>query len=99
MTRKTRRVFDKEFKVEAVRLATGGDRTIAEVSKNLGIAETLLSKWVRAARDEGADAFRGQGKRTEHEDEVWRLKRKNRELEQELEFLKKVSRYFAKAPK
>ncbi len=42
---------------------------------------------------------RGHGKRTAVEEEIWRLKQRNRALEQELEFLKKVSRYFAKDPK
>ena len=99
MGKKNRRVFDKEFKTEAVRLATVGDRTVSEVAENLNIHVSLLSKWMRASREEGADAFRGQGKRTAVEEEMWRLKLKNKQLEQELEFLKKVSRYFAKNPK
>lgn len=99
MGKKHRRVFDKEFKTEAVRLATAGDRTASEVADSLNIQVSLLSKWIAASRDEGADAFRGHGKRTALEEEVWRLKLKNKQLEQELEFLKKVSRYFAKDPK
>lgn len=31
-------MFDKEFKTEAVRLATVGDRTISEVVENLNIS-------------------------------------------------------------
>jgi hypothetical protein len=33
------------------------------------------------------------------EDEIWRLKQRNKALEEELAFLKKVSRSFAKDPK
>ena len=99
MGKKTRRQFTKEFKTEAIRLATSGTRTATEVAENLEIRSSLLSKWIKASKTEGADAFRGQGKRSAAEEEVWQLKLRNRQLEQELEFLKKVSRYFAKDPK
>ena len=71
----------------------------AEVAKSLGIQDSLLSKWITSSRTEGADAFRGHGKRTAVEEENWQLRLKVKSLEQELEFLKKVSRYFAKDPK
>ena len=70
-----------------------GERTISEVVNSLDIDASLLSKWIRASSDEGADAFRGQGKRSGVEEEIWQLKVKNKQLEQEPEFLKKVSRY------
>jgi len=94
-----KRTFTKEFKQEAVRLVESGERTGSEVAQSLGIHQSLLSKWMSASRAEGEEAFRGSGKRTGIEDELWRLKLKNKQLEQELEFLKKVSRYFAKDPK
>jgi len=97
--KKERRTFTKEFKSEAVRLATSGSRQMTEVADSLGIGASLLSKWMRASKSEGAEAFRGQGKRTAVEEELWRLKQENRALSQELEFLKKVSRYFVKDPK
>lgn len=76
-----------------------GERTAAEVATSLRVDQSLLWKWVAASREEGADAFRGHGKRTALEEENWRLKLKNKQLEQELEFPKKVSRYFAKDPR
>jgi len=33
MGKKTRRVFDKEFKIEAVRLGSVGDRTVSEIAE------------------------------------------------------------------
>lgn len=96
---RTRRVFDKEFKAEAVRLARSGGRTVSEVAKSLQLNPVLLSRWLKAAETEGADAFRGRGNRTAVEEELHQLRQKNKQLEQELEFLKKVSRYFVKDPK
>lgn len=97
--KRTNRQFTKEFKQEAVRLATTGNRPMAEVARSLDIRSSLLSKWVIASRTEGEEAFRGQGNRTAVEEETWRLKLQVKTLEQEVEFLKKVSRYFAKGPK
>jgi transposase len=96
--KKQRKTHTKEFKIEAVRLATTGDVTISEVSKKLGISQSQLSRWIKSLQTEGEDAFRGNGRRTLLEEENWRLKQQLKRSEQELSFLKKVSRYFAKAP-
>lgn len=91
--------YSKEFKQEAVRLVAVGDRSMSEVAESLQIGASLLSRWVKSQREDGEEAFRGNGNRTAVEDEIWRLKQKNKALEEELAFLKKVSRYFAKDPK
>ena len=94
-----RRKYTKEFKQEAVRLVAVGGRSMTEIAESLGIGASLLSKWVQLQRQDGEEAFRGNGKRTAVEDELWRLKQRNKALEEELAFLKIVSRYFAKDPK
>lgn len=96
---RTKRVFTKEFKEEAVTLALAGTRTASEVATSLGISQSLLCKWMKASEEEGSDAFRGHGKRTAAEDEVHQLRMRVKTLEQELEFIKKVSRYFARDQK
>jgi|GEM_PF-5208076 len=70
---------------------------MAEVAKSLEIRASAKS--VQSQRHDGEEAFRGNGKRTAVEQEIWRLKQRSKALEEELEFLKKVSRYFAKGPK
>lgn len=97
--KRERRAYTKEFKQEAVNLVRSGGRTKAEIARSLDIHENVLSKWVRASKDEGDEAFRGNGVRTSVEDENRKLRRRVQNLEMELEFLKKVSRYFAKDPK
>jgi transposase len=96
MRKRQKRTFNKEFKEEAVRLVRSGNRTPSEVAASLDIGPSLLSKWLRASAEEGADAFRGHGNRSAAEDELHQLRSRVRTLEQELSFLKKVSRYFAK---
>jgi len=45
---------------------------------------------------DGADAFRGRGKRAALEAEISRLKKENQDLRLEQEILKKAAAYFAK---
>jgi transposase len=46
MTKATRARYTLEFKDEAVRLVTGGER-VTTVAKNLGLSEQTLHNWVR----------------------------------------------------
>jgi transposase len=44
--KRPRRTFTPEFKAEAVRLCRVGDRSIAQVAKDLDLTETALREWV-----------------------------------------------------
>ena len=92
----SRRKFTKEFKQEALRLLADERYTAPEVAEKLGVGVGLLYRWRRQQEESGADAFRGNGKRTELEQKVWDLERENRELREERDFLKKTASYFAK---
>ena len=52
MTKSTRARYTLEFKEEAVRLVTRGER-VATVAKNLGLSEQTLHNWVKAANNGG----------------------------------------------
>jgi transposase len=93
---KERKQFTKEFKEGAVRLVTEQGRTIADAAQSLGISPWTMSRWVKAARHEGSDAFRGQGQRTPLEQENFELRQKVRQLEEERAILKKAAAYFAR---
>jgi transposase len=88
---KERKQFTKEFKEGAVRLVTEEGRTIGDAAQSLGISPWTMSRWVKAARAEGWDAFRGQGQRTPQEQELFELRRKVRQLEEERAILKKAA--------
>ena len=47
---RTRRSFTTEYKVEASHRVIDSCSTIAEVNRELGLAETLLGKWVAEER-------------------------------------------------
>lgn len=89
-----RRKFDREYKKEAVRLAEL--HGVKKASESLGIERSVLYYWRKSLKEEGADAFRGNGNRTALEEENRRLLLENRRLREEAEILKKASAYFAK---
>ena len=93
---KERKQYTKEFKEGAVRLVSDQGRTHADVAKSLGVSEWSVARWVRAAKSEGTDAFRGHGQRTAEEQELFELRRKVKELEEERAILKKCAAYFAR---
>lgn len=96
---KERRRFDSEFKREAVRLVTEGERKVTEVAKNLGIHENLLYRWKRFAEEKQESAFPGKGRQLGKDAEITDLKKKLRDAEMERDILKKAVAIFSKTPK
>ena len=48
--RRARRVHTPEFKAEAVKLVKEGGRKVAELSRDLGLADSLVRTWVTRPR-------------------------------------------------
>ena len=94
MTR--RRKYTREEKLEAVRLCNDGTRSVTEVGTALGIAPSQLYKWQREFAQDGIDAFPGNGKVSSTDEELHRLRRENKRLTEERDFLKKTAAFFAK---
>jgi transposase len=93
MSKRKRRTFTAEQKAQAVRLA-GEVGSVAKAARDLDLTESSLSKWVMQAKiDEGVG--KPGGLTTDEREELQRLRRENRILEQERSFLKKAAAYFA----
>jgi len=99
MSQGRRRKYDREFKVEAVKLVTGEGRAVAEVARNLGIHENLLYKWREKYSEDMAHAFPGKGRLKPAEEELRRTKRELANVTQERDILKKALAIFSKEPK
>jgi len=52
--------YDKEFKMEAVRLACEPGNTQAAIEKDLGIGQGVISRWKREFERDGEQAFPGK---------------------------------------
>ena len=57
-----RRKFSAEFKRGAVEQASQPGVSCAQVARELGIRDTLLTRWKREAQSQGAVAFGAQGR-------------------------------------
>lgn len=93
MSQRKRRKFTAEQKAEAVRVARDLG-SVAQAARDLGLTESCLGRWVKQAKiDEGSGSA---GELTSDErEELRRLRRQVRVLEQERSFLKKAAAYFA----
>lgn len=87
--------YTAEFKAEAVQLHRESGKSLTETARNIGIAATTLGKWTRQAE---VDAGRGPkgALTTEEREELIRLRRENRRVKQERDFLKKATAFFAR---
>ena len=54
--------YDKEFKIEAVLLASEPGNTQAQIERNLGIGQGIISRWKRQLKSDGEYAFPGKGR-------------------------------------
>ncbi|MDQ3633390.1 MAG: transposase [Acidobacteriota bacterium] len=85
-----KRKYDVEFKRNAVQKVLDG-QTAVSVARELGIGENLIYKWKRAFLQNG-NGFQSGVHLSENEV----LRKRNRELEQENEILKKAALIFGR---
>ncbi len=95
MSTTTRRQYTEEFKTEAVRLVRDSARPVAQVARDLGIADHLLYRWRAEQQQAETQGHTRQSMRAEQE-ELVRLRRENATLKQERDFLKRAAAFFAK---
>jgi transposase-like protein len=95
MTKRKRRKFTPEFKAETVRLVRESKKTIAEIARDLELTESALRSWVAQAEVDAGQGPAGSLTTSERE-ELMRLRRENKVLQQEREILKKAAAFFAK---
>ena len=88
------RPYPKEFREGAVQLARQGERPIADIARELGIAESCLRNWLK--RDQLDRRERDDGLTTAEREELRELRRRVRRLEQEKEILRKAAAFFAR---
>ena len=93
-----RRVFNREFKLEAVKLVTERGMTAAQVARDLDIQGNVVGRWVGEARADKRQAFPGRGQMKADDAEVARLMRELARTKAERDILKKTIGYFAKEP-
>ena len=91
-----RRVFSREFKLEAVKLVRDRGVAVAQASRDLDVAESVLRRWIRDLAFDPAQAFPGHGQLRPEQQEIDRLCREVAKLKAERDILKKAAAYFAR---
>ncbi len=84
------RRYTEEFKRDAVALVRSSGRPVAEVAKQLGVTDTSLGNWVREQAKSSGESD-GEAAR-----EAVALRRRIRDLEQEIDILKRFTAYWVK---
>jgi transposase len=92
--RRARRQFTDEFMAGAVRLVLDEGKRVGAVARELDLTPSSLANWVRHAQ---ADRTKGKtGLTTAEREELARLRKELRIVQEEREILKKAAAFFAK---
>jgi transposase len=93
---RTRRTFNREFKLEAVRLVRERGVSVSQAARDLGVHDNVLRRWVREQAEDPQQAFPGHGQMKPEQAEIEHLKKEVIKLKMERDILKKATAYFAK---
>ena len=95
-TEKRRKKYERQFKIDAVSMVINGERSVAEVARDLGITADALYRWKRELSREKTEAFPGKGRLGPQEEELRRLRRELEQVKEDREILKKALGFFSK---
>jgi transposase len=90
--------YDKEFKTEAVRLASEPGNTQIQIQRDLGIGQGMISRWKRELKLDRDHAFPGKGNLKPKDKELQDLRREVERLRRERDILKKAVAIFSEDP-
>jgi|TARA_R100000322_G_C5424866_1_gene187198 transposase len=99
MSRKRNPAYTEDFRREAVKRSEKPGVTQAQVAEELGVSAQQIANWKRQftrLSDKQFNSVDGVDYSKKESEELRRLRRENKRLQEEMDFLKKVSAYFAK---
>ena len=91
MTKRTRRTFSPEFKLEAAQLVTDQGYTVVEAAKAMNVSKSAMDKWVRQLKQERQGVTPKASPLTPEQIEIRELKKRITELEEHNEIIKKAT--------
>ena len=91
-----RQRFDKQFKLDALRMIQDSDRPLAEIARELGVHPNVLYRWRNQLLADPDQAFPGKGKLKPEDEELRRLRRELDIVKEERDILKKALAVFSR---
>jgi transposase len=88
----TQRRYSEEFKRDAVSLWRRSGKSIAQVARELGVNDMSLGLWIKKSEESSPESEDDRADRAEAD----RLRKRVKELEEEIEILKRFTRYWVK---
>jgi transposase len=85
--------YPEQFKRDAVALVRSSEKSIPRIADELGVSPQSLRNWVKQTQLDAGE--RRDGLTSEEREELRRLRRDVRRLEQERDILKKAAAFFA----
>lgn len=94
--KRSRKRYDRQFKVDAVRLIVEGGQGVAAISRDLGVSSTQLHRWRKELEEDSNNAFPGKGRLKPADEELRQLRRELERTKEELDILKKALAFFSR---
>jgi len=91
MTKKIRRTFSAEFKLEAAQLVLDQDYTVLEAAEAMNVGKSTMDKWVRQLKSERKGITPKATPMTPEQIEIRELKKKMARVEEHNEILTKAT--------
>lgn len=91
MSRKERRTFTQDFKLDAAQLVLDQNYSVREAASAMNVGKSTMDKWVRQLKDERNGGSSQPNALTPDQRKIKELEKKIRQIEEEKEILKKAT--------
>lgn len=88
--------YDRDTKVAYVEQINSGKLTVTEAINELGCARSTIYSWMKKLSENEEHGLPGSGHMKPDMEYQRKLEKENKQLKNEIEFLKKAAAYFAK---
>lgn len=95
MSKRNTRSYDKEFKLNAVKLYLTSGRSYRQIGDELGVPEATLAGWVGDYKKDGVNSFPGKGHQKPADEELAQLRKELAIAREERDILKKALGIFS----
>ncbi len=92
----SKKKYDRDFKINTVKLCQESGKSIGEISQNLGLSKSNLYSWIQEYKKNGESSFPSSGIIKPCNEELYKLKKQLADVTMERDILKKAVAIFSK---